>query len=305
MQLRRIFYLPDGKRRFHSHSHQVRNLLLKKLEKGLFLVILHIQTRLLDMVLLSFDTEEFDLPREHGIDISLEKGIEVSMIGTNRILDILKEKEVKATFFCTVNFAQNAPQVMQRIITEGHEVASHSVDHWQQTEADVARSKEMLEQMCGCQVNGYRQPRMFPISDEVIEQAGYLYNSSLHPAFIPGRYMHLDVPRRPFKTGKLLQIPASVSPWLRLPVFWLACHNYPQWLYRRLCLWTVRHDGQFVIYFHPWEFYPLAGHPEWKVPYIISRHSGDGMVKRLRALIDTFKHEHEQFVTFTQFTQMQ
>ena len=77
------------------------------------------------MILLSFDTEEFDVPREHGVDFTLEQGMEVSKEGTNRILDVLKEQGVKATFFCTGNFAENAPEVMQRIMDEGHEVACH------------------------------------------------------------------------------------------------------------------------------------------------------------------------------------
>ena len=68
------------------------------------------------MILLSFDTEEFDVPREHGVDFSLEEGMKVSVVGTNRILDCLKENGVKATFFCTSNFAQNAPEVVKRIM---------------------------------------------------------------------------------------------------------------------------------------------------------------------------------------------
>ena len=40
-------------------------------------------------ILLSFDVEEFDLPREHGAEISLKKGIKVSVEGLRRILDIL------------------------------------------------------------------------------------------------------------------------------------------------------------------------------------------------------------------------
>ncbi len=77
------------------------------------------------MILLSFDTEEFDVPREHGIDISLEEGVCVSVEGTRRILDCLKANGVKATFFCTGNFAQQAPATLRRIIDEGHEVACH------------------------------------------------------------------------------------------------------------------------------------------------------------------------------------
>ncbi len=252
-------------------------------------------------ILLSFDTEEFDVPREHGVAISLEEGMRVSVAGTNRILDVLKRHHVKATFFCTGNFAEHAPEMMQRIMDEGHEVACHGVDHWQPKETDLARSKEIVEHVTGRTVYGYRQPRMFPVDEEEIARVGYKYNSSLHPAFIPGRYMHLNEPRTPFYQGEVLQIPASVTPWFRLPVFWLACHHYPQWLYRKLCLWTLRHDGQFVIYFHPWEFVDLNAHPEWKIPYIIRHHTGTGMEQRLDALIKAFKQQRSLFVTFTEF----
>lgn len=63
------------------------------------------------MILLSFDTEEFDVPREHGVDFPLDKAMEVSVYGTNKILDCLKKNGVRATFFCTSNFAENAPEV--------------------------------------------------------------------------------------------------------------------------------------------------------------------------------------------------
>ena len=67
--------------------------------------------------------------------------------------------------------------------------------------------------------------------------------------------------------GKLLQIPASVTPWIRFPLFWLSCHNLPMWLYQSLVNRVLKHDGYFVTYFHPWEFYPLGEHPEFKMPF--------------------------------------
>lgn len=70
------------------------------------------------MILLSFDTEEFDVPREHGVDFPLDEAMKVSVYGTNRILDCLKNNGVKATFFCTSNFAENAPEVMRRLWTK-------------------------------------------------------------------------------------------------------------------------------------------------------------------------------------------
>ena len=254
------------------------------------------------MILLSFDTEEFDVPREHGVDFSLEEGMKVSVEGTNRILDILRKNEVKATFFCTGNVVQHAPDVVRRIMDEGHEVACHGVDHWEPKDTDFARSKEIVESIIGRKVYGYRQPRMFPVVESEIKRVGYLYNSSLNPAFIPGRYMHLTEPRTYFMKDGVLQIPASVTPWFRFPLFWLSLHNLPWTWYKVLANWTLRHDGYFVTYFHPWEFYDLKEHPEFKMPFIIRNHSGREMADRLDRLIAQFRRHHYEFITYTDFT---
>ena len=144
------------------------------------------------MILLSFDIEEFDVPKEHQVDISLEEQIRVSSEGTSRILDCLKRNQVKATFFCTANFALHAPEIIRRIQMEGHEIASHGFYHWTFNIEDLKKSKEQLEEMTGLKVFGYRQARMMPVSEKAIYEAGYTYNSSLNPTFIPGRYMRLE-----------------------------------------------------------------------------------------------------------------
>ena len=253
------------------------------------------------MILLSFDTEEFDVPREHGVDYSLEEGMQVSVTGTNRILDVLQRNGVRATFFCTGNFAEHAPEVMKRIMDEGHEVACHGVDHWRPADTDFARSKEIVERITGRTVYGYRQPRMFPVLESEIRRVGYRYNSSLNPAFIPGRYMHLTEPRTWFMKDGVMQIPASVTPWLRFPLFWLSLHNLPQWLYHWLTRRTLSRDGYFVTYFHPWEFYELKEHPELKMPFIIRNHSGQQMMERLDSLIKMLKGSGHEFITFNEF----
>ena len=253
------------------------------------------------MILLSFDTEEFDVPRERGVEFSLEEGMEVSVEGTNRILKVLKQNHLRATYFCTSNFAENAPDVMQRIMDEGHEVACHGVDHWEPKETDVFISKEKVERAIGRQVFGYRQPRMYAVSDEAIEKAGYCYNSSLNPAFIPGHYMHLTSPRTWFMKGNVMQIPASVTPLIRFPLFWLSLHNLPQGLYHWMVRRTLNHDGYFVTYFHPWEFYELKDHPEWKIRFVTRNRSGMEMVNRLDRFIKMLKSQNQQFVTFHEF----
>ena len=89
----------------------------------------------------------------------------VSAKGAERLLDILKEESVHATFFVTGVFATHAPQILQRLVDEGHEIASHGMRHSEMQPTDLADSKQLLEQLTGQPVFGYRQPRMMPISD--------------------------------------------------------------------------------------------------------------------------------------------
>ena len=49
-------------------------------------------------VLLSFDVEEFDMPFEYGKEISFAEQLEISVLGTQRILNILKKHQIVATF---------------------------------------------------------------------------------------------------------------------------------------------------------------------------------------------------------------
>ncbi len=252
-------------------------------------------------ILLSFDTEEFDVPREHGVDISLADAMKISVAGTTNILDTLHDHGVKATFFCTTNFVENAPGIMRRIIDDGHELAAHGCDHWRPRPSDVEESKATIERLSGREVHGYRQPRMFAVSDEAIARCGYTYNSSLNPAFIPGRYMHLADPRTCFMKDGVLQIPASVTPIVRFPLFWLSYHHLPAKVYRRLARRVASHDGYFATYFHPWEFYPLSTRRELKLPYVITHNSGEEMVKRLGDLIESFKRRGDEFVTYYDF----
>ena len=253
------------------------------------------------MILLSFDIEEFDGPREHGVEYSLEEGMKVSVVGTNIILDVLKENDVRATFFCTANFAERAPDVMRRIISEGHEVACHGVDHFEPKETDFQVSKEIIEKVCDLTVTGYRQPRMFPVLDSEIKRVGYRYNSSLNPAFIPGRYMNLKTPRTWFVKDGVMQIPASVTPLVRFPLFWLSLHNLPEFMYHWMVRRVLKKDGYFVTYFHPWEFYELKEHPEFKMPFIIKNHSGREMAGRLDNLIKMLKKKNYKFITYNEF----
>lgn len=253
------------------------------------------------MILLSFDIEEFDLPKEHNAKISLADGVKFSDVGANRILDILKKTGVKATFFCTGNFAQLAPKTIKRMVREGHEVACHGVDHWQSHASDPVKSKQIVEKISGRKAYGYRQPRMFPIDKAKLAKTGYLYDSSLNPAFIPGRYAHFSDPRTPFMDHGVLQIPASVTPKLRIPLFWLSLHHFPEKLYYRFAKKVIKRDHLFVTYFHPWEFRNLKKYPKYHIPWLISHNSGAKMAQRLTNLIKMFQKQGYKFGTYSEY----
>ena len=64
---------------------------------------------------------------------------------------------------------------------------------------------------------------------------------------------------------------------------------------------TLKKDNYFTTYFHPWEFYELNNHPEFKMPFIIKRNSGQKMAQRLDHLIKMLKDRNHTFITYAEF----
>ena len=241
------------------------------------------------MICLSFDIEEFDMPKEYGYDIAFERQIAISRKGLTAILDLLKKHQMRATFFSTVVFAQQVPDLINRLIEEGHELASHTYYHSDFENEHLKRSKEALEQQFGVPVEGLRMPRMLEVSAEEVKKAGYRYNSSVNPTFLPGRYNKLHVPKRFFNENGLWQIPAAVS-WFRFPLFWLSFHNLPLWLYKFLLKRSVKSIGYAALYFHPWEFTDLH-QKEFNFPAYVMRNSGEKMIARFDSLLTFIKQQ--------------
>jgi peptidoglycan/xylan/chitin deacetylase (PgdA/CDA1 family) len=252
------------------------------------------------IVLLSFDLEEFDMPMEYGKSLPFEDQIRTSVEGTRIILDILNENKICATFFSTVVFATHAPDIVRRIVDEGHELASHGFFHSAFEEKHLLESKVELERLSGRPIEGFRMARMKPVSDQAIQDAGYRYNSSLNPVYLPGRYNNFFKPRTRFVTDKLIQLPASATPLIRLPLFWLSFHNMPLWLYKAACVRTINSDGYLNTYFHPWEFIDLTN-AEYGLPSFVSRNSGEKMINRFRGWLSWMRSKAYSFQTIKDF----
>ncbi len=226
------------------------------------------------MILLSFDIEEFDLPLEYGNNLPLKDQIEISTKGVYIILELLKKFDAKATFYCTAVYALNKPEVVKEIANQGHEIASHGYYHSSFKEEDLLLSKNVLEEISGQKIYGFRMPRLAKVSDISLEKAGYTYNSSLNPTWIPGRYNHFRSKKTYHKKGDLFILPVSVSPLIRFPLFWLSFHALPLSIMKLLSAWTYANDNYLHLYFHPWEFVDLKKPVNYTLPSYISKKSG-------------------------------
>lgn len=225
------------------------------------------------------------MPFEYGKDISFDEQLRISTEGTLKILAILKKHNVKATFYCTANYANNKPDVINTIVTEGHELASHGYYHSDFKPEHLKQSKDALEQLSGQTIKGYRMARMMPVDEKEIQKAGYIYNSSINPTYLPGRYNNFSKPRTWFYQDGVLQMPSSVSPLIRFPLFWLSFHNLPLGLLKWMCRITHKKDGYLNLYFHPWEFMDIKQPEKFGFPGYVTKCTGDAFVERIDKFI--------------------
>lgn len=247
------------------------------------------------MILLSFDIEEFDMPYEYGKEIAFDEQLAISNEGTLKILAILSKHNIKATFYCTATFALNRRDIIAKIIDEGHELASHGYYHSDFKPEHLKQSKDVLEEISGQPIKGYRMARMMPVDENEIWKAGYQYNSSINPTFLPGRYNNFDKPRTWFFQDGVLQLPSSVSPFIRFPLFWLSFHNLPLGILKWLSKITHRKDGYLNLYFHPWEFTDLKQPEKFGFPNYVTKNTGVDFEKRIDSFIGWAKEKGYEF----------
>lgn len=227
---------------------------------------------------ITFDVEEFDLPSEYGIILPPEEQTEVTRKGLQAVHELISSLPVTATFFVTGTYAKYDRQGISDL-SQKHEIASHGMFHSSfKGLNDLIDSKKLLEEISGKEVVGFRQPYMRPNCNRDLLAAGYRYNSSLNPTWIPGRYNNLGKPVKPHYCDGMMNIPVSVSPGARIPLFWLSFKNLPAPFFRMLTEQTLKSTGFLNIYFHPWEFAALSG---FKVPAYMKNPSGTELIDRL------------------------
>ena len=198
---------------------------------------------------------------------------------TLRILDMLDEFALKATFFVLGWVAERLPALIKEISRRGHEIACHGYGHQlvyrlspQEFRQDISRSKNILEDICGERVHGYRAPSYSITAKslwalDILVEEGFTYDSSIFPIThdiygIPGgkRFPHEIATH----AGKIREFPISTFP---LKVGWWKSQMpicgggylrlFPAALVARaIQAINVTEKQPVIVYFHPWEIDP-------------------------------------------------
>jgi len=200
---------------------------------------------------------------------------------TRRLLGLLAEANVRATFFVLGWNAERFPHLVREIRDAGHEIGSHGYAHrlvYEQTPEefarDLERANEAIGDACGVRPSCYRAPS-FSIGPgtvwafDVLKAAGFTVDSSVFPV-VHERYGFPGAPRVPCRISVnglgLTEAPPSTIrfagwnwPFAGGAYFRLL----PQWAVELFCHTLNRRGEPVVFYIHPWEL--DAGIPRFRL----------------------------------------
>ncbi len=214
---------------------------------------------------------ERNIPREKWDSFSCR--VEMN---TKKILRILAEHHVRATFFILGWIAERYPHLVREINRAGHEIGTHGYWHrliYTQTpgefRTDLRQSIAVLENIIDRPVTSYRAPS-FSITQkshwalEILIEEGILLDSSVVPVYhdiygIPEAQSGLH--RLETSSGSIWEFPPAVCNFfgtrLRLPVGGGGYFRIYPFRFTRWCLQRLENQGQtLMFYIHPWEVDP-------------------------------------------------
>lgn len=259
---------------------------------------------------LSFDVEEhfqvsaFESPMRRRHWEQYESRVEAN---TDRLLGVLEQTGMRATFFVLGWLAERYPSLVRRIASAGHEIASHGYAHeliTSQTPTafreDIRRAKGILESTVLEPVLGYRAPSFSITKDtmwatQILVEEGYVYDSSIFPV-LHDRYgvpsANPEVHQILTSSGLLWEVPPSTVKYMgvRLPVAGGGYFRlYPYVILRALLRKLEGEGSPLVMYMHPWEFDPDQPRMEGSLVSRMRHYLNlDKTEIRLRALLRDF-----------------
>jgi peptidoglycan-N-acetylglucosamine deacetylase len=269
------------------------------------------------MNILGIDFEDWYHPEliNHHIPEKEKKPIIVKSL--DEILEWLRKSESYATFFVVGELVKFQPDLIDKILSNGHEVGFHTMKH---TRIDTPNFKEEFEleikefaKISNKKSKGFRAPT-FSLNEssswliDILEKNDYIYDSSIVPSKT-GMYGVPSAPKFPYKIssksidsedpdGKILEFPILTTKLLgrKIPVgggFYL--RTIPLKIIKNAIRNMEKENFPSTFYIHSWELQP-ENMPRINLPkkdYFITYHNLEKAKKKMTELLKEF--------TFTSF----
>lgn len=198
-----------------------------------------------------------------------------------RVLELLAEQNVRATFFILGYVAERHPKLVREIADAGHELGTHGYSHtliYTQTpdvfRSEIRRAIDAVQQAAGARVRGHRAP-FFSITErslwalDILGEMDLAYDTSIFPVY-NYRYGIKGAPRWPYElqAGGRAMKEFPISTWRvfgqNVPIAGGAYFRIFPYALTRMGLRSVNREGASVFYLHPWELDP--DHPRIPLP---------------------------------------
>lgn len=241
---------------------------------------------------------------EHAIDRNNWANLEHRVSSNiDKSLQILSDQNVKATFFTLGWVAERYPQIVTKIVDNGHELASHGYGHQRisdlsrsEFKTDLVKAKNILEDISGQPIIGYRAPS-YSIGQKniwalaVLAETGHQYSSSIYP-IMHDHYGYPEAPRFKFRDEKtgLIEIPITTVKILNR-LYPAGGGGFFRFYPYALSKWMINRVNKMdkqstVFYLHPWELDPRQPRQQnistkTKFRHYLNLHKTEGRLKRL------------------------
>jgi len=270
--------------------------------------------------LLGIDFEEWFHPELIQKVLENEKKTFQVVKGIDKILELLRKHDTYATFFMVGEILEKFPDILDKILENGHEIGFHTMYH-SRLDSDNFQEKFSKELdnfaiLTNNKSKGFRAPT-FSLNEksswaiDTLEQHGYVYDSSIVPAK-NNLYGTPNAPKKPYKItsnsldsdnpkGKIIEFPLMTTKFLGKTVpagggFYL--RTLPFSTTKKALRTYDEANIPGVFYIHSWELTPEFM-PKIKLSVknnFITYHNLDKVVDRMDYLLSNF-----QFTSFERY----
>ena len=198
--------------------------------------------------------------------------------GIEKILELLRKNETNATFFVVGDLLELRPELLDKILENGHEIGFHTMHHTRLhdfiSKENFSDELKRFSKLTGNKSKGFRAPTFSLDSStswilDVLIENNYKYDSSIVPAK-SSMYGHPNAPERPYKissnsienpdtNGNLIEYPLLVTKFLgkKIPAgggFYL--RTLPMKVIKNAITNYEKKEIPATFYIHSWELTP-------------------------------------------------